>query len=434
MKKVLLACMMCIMAVNCYSQFVPQPLNYPGPGYWPYYIAISDPQHVWVGTIHESGIPYASSARTSDGGNTWIHNSIPVPGEPYCCSICEWDASTCFYVFTDITEGGGSIWKTTDGGNTWTGLTTTQFEGGFANFFHAFTADTGVAMGDPVNGYFEIQVTNDGGATWSRVPSANIPEPLPDEWGLTDQYSAVGNSVWFATNLGRCFRSVDRGHNWSVTQVMNIGDGQFDVCFSSEMKGAFFNQDFTSSDIAITYDGGVTWDSVALPSGYYLMNMSNVGGFDGGFVFTGWKNSTDVFFTPDMFNHNNEIGSNLMSIGSVDFEDANTGWIGGGESGTNEILKFMGVLTSMNSLTQPQAGFSVIPNPSSGEVLIRLPDVSNALALKITDLSGRLIEDYPSMASEYMQLDASGFRAGVYLIQLMSGNRIVSCTKWVIKH
>lgn len=50
------------------------------------------------------------------------------------------------FVFTDIEEGGGSIWKTTDGGTTWSSHNTTQFEGGFANFYHAFSADTGMAL------------------------------------------------------------------------------------------------------------------------------------------------------------------------------------------------------------------------------------------------------------------------------------------------
>ena len=158
MKKQLFTCMIWGMILCCQGQFVPQPLNYPGPGYWPYYISISDPEHVWIGTSREFNLPYSYSAKTNDGGASWIFDSIPVPGEPYCTSICEWDTNICFFVFTDITEGGGSVWKTTDGGSTWSGLTTTQFVGGFADFYHAFSADTGVAMGDPTEGYFEIQL------------------------------------------------------------------------------------------------------------------------------------------------------------------------------------------------------------------------------------------------------------------------------------
>ena len=288
MKKLLLSWVLSFMALYGMGQFVPQPLNYPGPGYWPVYISISDPQHVWVGTIHEEGQIFPYAAKTTNGGDLWTFDSIPVPGEPWCSSICEWDSNTCFFVFTDMTSYGGSIWKTTNGGETWANMTTTQFTGGFANFYHAFSADTGVAMGDPTNGYFEIQITNDGGATWDRVPSSDIPVPLTDEAGLNDAYSAVGNSIWFTTNQGRCFRSSDKGHTWQVTQVVEGSNEPFDVCFSTGQKGAFWQGDYISNDLVITTDGGITWDSVSIPEGYSIAGMTSVPGFDGGFVITAY--------------------------------------------------------------------------------------------------------------------------------------------------
>ncbi|HOI78915.1 MAG TPA: hypothetical protein PLI30_04835 [Petrimonas sp.] len=126
----------CWSAVSVtYAQFVAQPLNYPGMGYWPYYFSIADPEHVWIGTIHESGIPYSMAVHTDNGGESWIFDSIPVPGIPFITSTASLDSNTCFYVFSDFNVGGGSIWKTDDAGDNWSCLTTTQFDGGFANFY-----------------------------------------------------------------------------------------------------------------------------------------------------------------------------------------------------------------------------------------------------------------------------------------------------------
>lgn len=376
------------MVLPCLGQFVPQPLNYPAPGYWPYYISITDSSHVWIGTINESYLPYS------------------------------WCA------------------KTTDGGATWSGLTSTQFEGGFANFYHAFSADTGVAMGDPTEGYFEIQLTYDGGATWTRLPLENIPPPLTNEIGFNNMFSAVGNCIWFATSMGRCYRSADRGQHWDVTQVTNVSGGMFDVCFSSGLKGAFYSQNVVASDIAVTYDGGITWDTVTFPQEYYFMGMSSVGGFDGGFVITGWQSLTDVFFTPDMFTNIVQIESDVISNGAVSFLDASTGWLAGGESGTNEIYKYTGALTSVNTLIKPSGKLSIIPNPTANEALFKVPGNvwKEPLTLKITDMSGRIIDEYTIKPSEWIKTDASAYRNGLYLVELLSGNGLVTCEKWIIKH
>ena len=168
MKHLVFTCILFCMALSGLCQFVSQPLNYPGTGYWPFYYSIVDPEHVWVGTFHESGLPYSFSVKTRDGGESWIFDPIPVAGTPGCVSICGWDANTCFFVFTDMNgTTDPSIWKTMDGGDTWINIISTQFSGSFINFYHCFSADTGIAVGDPRDGYFEIQITNDGGSTWS---------------------------------------------------------------------------------------------------------------------------------------------------------------------------------------------------------------------------------------------------------------------------
>lgn len=437
MKKLLLVCFLSLGIFSSFGQFVPQPLNYPGMGYWPYHISISDMEHVWIGTIQEFGDPYSFSVRTIDGGESWNFDSIPVPGVPRCTSICEWDTNTCFFVFTDGLAGGGTIWKTEDGGETWTNMVTTQFVGGFANFYHAFSADTGVAMGDPTDGYFEIQVTNNAGATWTRVPSSNIPAILAGEIGLADAYSAVGNSIWFATSKGRCFRSVDRGITWDVSEIVPGSMADYDVCFSTEQKGVFFRKDAITSKIAVTGDGGVNWDTVNYPNGYYILGMSSVGGFDGGFATTAWQNSTDVFFTPDLFTNIVQIGSNIMSIGSIAFLDAETGWIGGGESGFNEILKFTGLLTGAKNQGQLQEKMLIIPNPSSTSSLLRLPVFSGEvdLIIRIMDMSGKvLIQKAVGPEREWTTLDASSMHNGVYIVEIRSGNHRITRERWVVQH
>jgi len=110
----------------------------------------------------------------------------------------------------------GGILGTTDGGLTWTqDPTSFKTAGGWPDFIHFFDANNGVCVGDPTNGYFEIYTTSNAGASWSRVPQANIPAPVSGEKGLTGPFfAAAGNSLWFPTSAlgtGRIFRTTDKG-------------------------------------------------------------------------------------------------------------------------------------------------------------------------------------------------------------------------------
>jgi hypothetical protein len=423
------------MAVSGLCQFVSQPLNYPGTGYWPYYYSIVDHEHVWVGTFQESGLPCSFSVKTTDAGESWIFDPIPVTGNPSCVSICGWDANTCFFVF--MSESGPTIWKTADGGSNWTNLISTQFTGSFINFYHAFSADTGLAMGDPRDGYFEIQLTQDGGNTWTRVPSAEIPDMLPDEMGLNHSYSAVNNSIWFTTNRARCYRSTNKGQTWDVGVIVPDYYSDFGVCFSTGQKGVIWNRAATSNQIVATIDGGVTLQPVSFPTGYNIMDMSRVPGIEGGFVITAYKTGMRVYFTPDMFNTLFILQSNILSNGAIEFYDESTGWLGGGESGYNEIYKFAGILTSTKEALKVNDRLTIIPNPSNAEALVRFPTegVLKSAELQVSDLTGKAIyQSHIQPGSGWTMLNSADFANGVYLVEIISGNNLISRGKWVVKH
>jgi hypothetical protein len=421
------------MALSGMGQFVPQPLNYPEPGYWPVYYSIVDPSHVWVGTVHESGLPTAFSVKTTDGGDSWDFDSIPVPGVPSCVSVCGWDANTCFFVFID--DSGPSIWKTTDGGSAWSNIITTQFSASFINFYHAFSADTGIAMGDPTDGYFEIQLTYDGGATWTRVPSSNIPMPLTGEMGVNNNYAAVGNSIWYTTNKSRCYHSTDRGQTWNVSEVYPGAPSDLGICFSTEQKGAVWNGGVTADQLVVTTDGGVTWNTASFPNDYTVWQMSRVPGWEGGFVVTAFKNTMRVYFTPDMFNTLLVIEPAILSTGAVEFYDESTGWLAGGESGTSEIYKFAWVLNS-GGVSPARERLSIVPNPTSGQALVKLPERpdSKDIEIRITDMTGKEVARIPVRGKSFTLLDAALLSNGVYLAAVYSGDTILASERWIVTH
>jgi hypothetical protein len=259
---------------------------------------------------------------------------------------------------------------------------------------------------------------------------------LPGEMGLSNAYSAVGNSVWFPTNKARCFRSANRGQTWEVAAVPTGVNQDLGVCFSTEQKGALWASGANTDQLLVTNDGGVTWDSVSFPDGYYIQDMSRVPGWEGGFVITAYKTTgIRVYFTPDMFSTLLVLEPSIMSNGAVEFYDVATGWLGGGESGTNQIFKFIWVLHSGGEQAgQPQ--LTILPNPSSGQAIVRLPSGpdSREMEIRITDMAGKTVGRYPLQNGDFCNLDASMLANGVYVVVLYDGNSILARERWVVSH
>ncbi len=442
MKKLFILLLFWCLFSQGFCQFTAMPLNYPhdGSAYMSWFTSIVDANTVWVGTVRQgtSGyLPYASAVKTDDGGNTWQFFPIPVTGTPWIQHLAAWDANTCYYLFTDGSVGGGSVWKTSDGGTTWTKKTTTQFAGGWSNFIHLFSQDTCLVMGDPSNGYFEIQLSDDGGGTWTRVPSTDMPAIISGETGLSGEYSAIGNNIWFGTSKGRCFKSIDKGLHWTVSTVAS-GYGQ-SVCFSDALHG-FFYAPGTSTFYYKTDDGGSTWSQKSIKPGNFFGHMCRVPGLNNAYVLCTWKNtlydSMYVFSSYDFFNTMTVLDSNITnSSGFPNFNTNNIGWLGGSYYYYHDIYKFNGVLTSV-----PQKGFNaeaieIWPNPSSEKSSVKIHSVNNNCLLRILDFSGKEVGTLNiGKSMDVVDLNANQYKSGVYLIQLVHGNMVICNKKWIVIH
>ena len=454
-KRIYLFAVLIYMAIEANCQFIPGNINYQDPayGHYPQYISITDESNAWLGTLCD--VPYPYAVHTNDGGDTWEIDSIPFPGQPILSSLCAVDENTCYYVFTDNWSG-GSIWKTSDRGASWLNKTTTQFSdpGAYADFYGAFDANEGVAVGDPTLGYFEIQRTTDGGDTWTRVDESFIPPAIPGEMGATNAFSVVGDIIWFpslipddnGTYSSRCFKSVDRGLHWTASPILAENLGWVAMDFSTSEKGILLDPYPSSTGgkkpIYRTSDGGNNWITDTLSINLDAWSgLSSVGGFDGGFVVgtngaTGY--STKIMFTPDFFSTIIVIDSNLQAIPfGLKFKDATTGWLEGTGANINAIFRYNGLLTAIKSMAKSAEKLAIIPNPTSTEALVKLPGMNEQdnLSLMIYDAAGKLCENRPvDSTTGWTRLNASSFNNGVYFIKVISDNRLIASTKWVVQH
>jgi photosystem II stability/assembly factor-like uncharacterized protein len=220
--------------------------------------------------------------RTTDGGKTWSVGTVPGAAKLDFRDVEAFGEATAYLLSAGPGED-SRIYKTADGGKTWN----LQFKNSDHQAFFdamAFWDDkNGVALSDPVDGQFQLIVTDDGGTNWKRLAGKNLPPALPNEGAFAASGTCLvthdKNDIWFCTGgakTARVFHSKDRGQNWMVSQTPILAGtdstGIFSLAFRDRDHGMIVGGDYRKpNDIgataAITSDGGKTWTLIdkALP-------------------------------------------------------------------------------------------------------------------------------------------------------------------------
>jgi photosystem II stability/assembly factor-like uncharacterized protein len=168
------------------------------------------------------------------------------------------------------------IYKTIDAGLHWALQFTNSDPKGFYDCFAFWDRNHGIAVGDPVEGRFELLTTDDGGEHWAMLPEASRPQALPREGAFAASGTCIAvqgkNNVWFATGgpAARVFRSSNRGRSWRVSETPIVhgadSSGIFSIAFRDAKHGLIAGGDYQHPDadgnnLATSHDGGATWQA-----------------------------------------------------------------------------------------------------------------------------------------------------------------------------
>lgn len=239
--------------------------------------------------------------RTLNGGATWTVGQVPVPDAPALQfrDVHAVDASTAYLL--SIGNGRDSrIFKTTNAGASWQTQFVNADSAAFYDCFDFWSPDSGVLTSDAVRGELVVRVTTNGGASWDQVPASALPPAIEGEGSFAASGTCVvtrsGGHAWIGTTKGRVIHTPDYGRSWTAARVpITVTDsvGVVSVAFRDARHGvAFggFGGAPTDSLLAVTSDGGATWQPRARPplrggmsGGAYLGDSRAilVGGFTG---------------------------------------------------------------------------------------------------------------------------------------------------------
>jgi photosystem II stability/assembly factor-like uncharacterized protein len=403
-------------------------------------ISIANNNIVWVhGNDTTNFNSFEKWSRSVDGGITWTEGNIDLGvSNVNVGSIHAVSATTAYVsVFSTISGVEGGVWITADSGATWTKQPTASFNAidSFANFIHFFDTQNGVVVGDPVNGYFEIYTTADGGNLWTRVPEANLPAIQVNEYAYTLNYQTKDNVMWFTTNKGRIFKSIDAGIHWSVSNGPVSNFDVFDLAFKSEIEGIVTGQ----GGIWKTFDGGVTWQSYNLmgdqtylrDSSVYVPQTNNTyfcwGRNEAGALPTfpatvdGASYSTNGGFS---WINLNDADQNPVYPESIKFQSGTVAFcIGSYTNNPSSGLKFFRLTDPLNRLGnshfETNSKISMSPNPTDGILKITGSTISS---IRVFEITGKEIYTQSYNNAEEVSLNISTLNTGIYIAKIIDVN------------
>jgi photosystem II stability/assembly factor-like uncharacterized protein len=422
MKKFLLVIATIATSLQLNAQVTYCAADVTGQNIYPAFFATPSHNVMWTGMQAMGGGNSKVFARTINAGASFTIGTLPETHDRGFSGMWAVDSNMAYAVLTDANSmHGGSMWKTTNGGASWTQKSTTEFTGGYANAIGFFGADTGVVIGDPLGGYWEIYTTTNGGTNWTRVAQANIPAVQPGETGLQSSIAVVGSKVWFGTNYGRVYYSNNKGLNWSVATV----DGSYNITYvdmADASKGAAWRPN--RDKVYLTTDGGQTWTPKPLSPTMLVDQVSAIRNVPGAYVFKtlglGIFVTTNNFTTYTMIDNMHPVNGNLMKM-----YDATIGWTQAMLQDSS-VIKIAGAVTSVHGIETSIKQLGLYPNPvTTGATLVSF-DLEKSANVKMTliDFTGKIVNTQlhaGNAGSNAVVLDCKMASPGVYVLKLDDG-------------
>lgn len=403
-----------------------------------------DANNVWITGYDGSGgnAQFRVYSKSLDGGETWTPGAIALGSNDLGIGSLSPISSSVAYVaaFPNTATVQGGIWKTENGGTSWSKQPSASFNTGtdsFTNIVYFWDANNGVSAGDPASGYFEIYTTSNGGANWTRVPSAPALIPQDGEYGYTRIYETYGNTIWMGTNKGRLLRSSDRGLTWQIFSTPNTDFGDADLgasfSFQSETEGIMIGNDFTQYR---TSDGGATWSAPEFPDGAIRSgDVTYIPGYPDFLVCIG-EDLLDAVrgssYSIDNGLSWNDFGEEMDAVSAVEFFDGTHGLASGFAASAIDggIYKWLSDFNEFLATVDFQStkAITASPNPTTGILNIAGKNISNVTAF---DILGKQVSTANYTSLDNVTLNLSGMNSGIYMVKVTNNAGAVSTIKVV---
>lgn len=218
------------------------------------------------------GGPSCGIYKTTDGGENWteLTTGLPSPGEDVGrigLDICDTDPDILYAIYADDIGYFEGVYKTQDGGDNWIQTN----DGSLSNCFQSYGWWFGRIAVDPVDpniAYvigFDVHKTTNGGNSWSNISEW---ETHVDQHGLYI-YPSDNDRVLLA-NDGGFYMSDDGGSNWDFINTLPIT--QFYTCEIDEQHPERLYGGTQDNGTNRTLTGSTDdWERIYGGDGFYVL-------------------------------------------------------------------------------------------------------------------------------------------------------------------
>ena len=375
--------------------------------------------------------------KTSDGGLTW---SAQTSGTDQDLEVVHFiDENTGWVTGGGVTAEAAPMLKTTDGGENWEALFYN-----FNAFFirDIFFVDENVGWAIKMDSIFR---STDGGMTWTSedfttnvtVSSLNNKEifATSDSVAFVAGRRDISGTSKTATVFDR--REYNAPNFWGPDGLNQFDNDEALQCitfandsvgFVGGTKGKIFRMQIASPG---TNNG--PWDlNLDLQSNDWIGSISfpnsNVGMFNTSTEVAGVTIAL-VYHTEDQGETWTSTPDSIpeMLLAKLFAVDEDNAWI---VASAGKIYKGVPDPSSIFD-NPPEINFSVFPNPTSGSVTINNPDRYNRLNVSVTSVTGQLISEFVMENSGEVEINIDG-NPGVYFVKAINengGQRVIKVIK-----
>ncbi len=391
--------------------------------------------------VPSSTIPWVF--RTNNSGEDWeVYPILEAEGR-ICQDIFVINDSTAWITTNGLTADSlRGLFKTTDGGQSWT----EKFDGAAGGgFIHFFDDTSGIAIHDQFMAH-----TIDGGENWENLSPIELPLGFSETAFYTaanNALAAVGDTIWFGTTRGQVLRSHNRGIDWEVLETpFENEDVIVSTAFRNAQEGMIISyatliQDvisFTdSTKIALTFDGGDTWELADTLFDFKVSCITAIPGSE--YKFLGATNglSTITTDTAQTWQH-----FSYRPYNAVEFFNSELGWVGNSQTSADFpaiMYKWEGVVSSNNSIAKTDFKVNIFPNPFSESFQFEMNIIDfekyrmDNLTLEIFDLLGKKIIRRELVTAQ-SNIQFPSISNGMYFYILKTKNEILSNGNLIFHH
>jgi len=284
--------------------------------------------------------------RTTDGGSTWYNVSPQGVTEfGYGTANTFLSVSQAWVMVTDWSDpvGSGLLYRTSDGGLTWT-VYPVPFGGGDLAFLDEDNGWMMAALGIGAGSMgVAIYQTDDGGATWTQTYTndpnlENASDSLPLGGIKSNLTPLDGSTAWvggvvYAPETFYLYKTDDGGQTWAQQTLpaapgmenteVSIDSGPIFTSPNDAILPIRFTGETYRTGFYATNDGGLNWEFVSFMPGAGTVDFVSP---TDGFFWTGEQ----FFITDDGAQSWTNINFDVLfgeSFAGMDFVNTRTGWV-----------------------------------------------------------------------------------------------------------